>query len=491
MAAQAQNKMAGWARRISGAALFAALLAAAPASAEVPASLALQGRLTNGAGFAVPDGDYGMTLRFYAKSSDTKPVWIYVDPGVKVSKGVFLVFIGDKLPLEKKEFLSGNAGYVTVQIGSEGELGKLPLTPVAYALRADMAATAQNLECSGCISASHLDASVLAPYAKASSLSKVAASGSWTDLTDKPKMVLVAQACPMGEVATGIDGDGKLTCAKPAAYTGANFATSGQACPSGQVVIGIAADGKVSCAADKDTDTNTTYSGANFATSSQACPGGQVVTGIGSNGAVTCAADKDTDTNTTYSGANFATSSQACPGGQVVTGIGSNGAVTCAADKDTDTNTTYSGANFATSNQACPAGQMVTGIGSNGAVSCAAAAVSPKTGVLVANTSVVTSAPFTNNNGSVIETVIVENYGTMYRITCMMAAGNLMYCSNITTSGTTVTTSVWSANWGATETKVAFALNNGSKFLVNVGNSPSVSVQGGPANVTSYSIQNL
>ena len=450
MAAQAQNKMAGWARRISGAALFAALLAAAPASAEVPASLALQGRLTNGAGFAVPDGDYGMTLRFYAKSSDTKPVWIYVDPGVKVSKGVFLVFIGDKLPLEKKEFLSGNAGYVTVQIGSEGELGKLPLTPVAYALRADMAATAQNLECSGCISASHLDASVLAPYAKASSLSKVAASGSWTDLTDKPKMVLVAQACPMGEVATGIDGDGKLTCAKPAAYTGANFATSGQACPSGQVVIGIAADGKVSCAADKDTDTNTTYSGANFATSSQACPGGQVVTGIGSNGAVTCAADKDTDTNTTYSGANFATS-----------------------------------------NQACPAGQMVTGIGSNGAVSCAAAAVSPKTGVLVANTSVVTSAPFTNNNGSVIETVIVENYGTMYRITCMMAAGNLMYCSNITTSGTTVTTSVWSANWGATETKVAFALNNGSKFLVNVGNSPSVSVQGGPANVTSYSIQNL
>ena len=413
MAAQAELKAANrrivqvpqgrqallWALRSAVAGLLA--FAALPAQAEVPGALALQGRLTNAAGFPVPDGDYGLTLRFYAQPSETKPVWTYVDPGVKVVKGIFVLGIGDKLPLDKKEFLNGNAGYVSVQIGSEAELGKLPLHPVAYALRAEVAASAKGLDCSGCLTSDHLDPAVLAPFAKSAGLAKLATTGSWDDLADKPKLVLLGQTCSTGQVVggidaagkvvcsanptysgsnfavsnqgcgagnvvTGIDAAGKVTCAKDggASYDGGDFALSAQSCPSGQMVAGIGADGKVVCAADKDT--NTTYTGKDFAVSGQACAPGQVVYSIDGSGKIQCANDKDTVT--TYSGKDFALANQGCLPGQVVVAIGANGAVTCAADGDTK----YSGVNFAVSNQSCTAGQVVAGIGADGKVVCAA-----------------------------------------------------------------------------------------------------------------------
>ena len=392
-------------RSIAGAwaAALGLVLAPTAAQAEVPGTLALQGRLSNVAGFAVPDGDYGLTLRFYAKSSDTKAVWTYVDPGVKVAKGIFTVAVGDKMPLEKKEFLNGNAGYVSIQVGSDAELGKLALHPVAYALRAEVAVAAKALECTGCLTADHLDPAVLAPYAKTSALAKLAQSGNWVDVSDKPKLVLVDQKCGAGDVVGGVDATGQVICAKNPSYTGADFAVanqgcgvgnvvtgvdaagkvtcakdgsnsydgssfavSGQACAPGQMVTGVGADGKVSCAVDKDTVT--TYNGKDFAVSSQGCPSGQIVSGIDGAGKVQCVADKDTAT--IYTGKDFAVSGQSCPPGQVIYAIDGTGKVQCAADKDTIT--TYGGKDFALSNQACPGGQVVVGVNANGAVTCGA-----------------------------------------------------------------------------------------------------------------------
>ena len=397
-------------------------LAAVAAPAEM---LQLQGRLTSAAGTAVPDGDYALTLRFYAAKADAEgdALEVSIDPAVAVAKGAFTLNIGSKLKLNPAPFREGKVNWVGIQVGSDPELPRLQLNQVPYAMRA---AIAGDLECSGCVGVADLAPAVLAPYAKtddlkpyaksedlqayakSADLKKVATSGSYGDLSGKPTLpelktcpsgqvlvghqadgtiqcatdkdtivkydgadfALTNQACASGSIVAGFDAAGKVVCVADkdtdTNYDGGDFALSGQACPPGQHVAAITANGKITCVADKDTDTK--YDGGDFAVSNQACPSGQYVSGVTANGKVTCAADKDTDT--TYSGANFATSGQACASGQVVTGLDANGKVTCAADKDTDT--TYSGANFATSGQACASGQVVTGLDANGKVTCAA-----------------------------------------------------------------------------------------------------------------------
>ncbi len=173
------------------------------------------------------------------------------------------------------------------------------------------------------------------------------------------------QACDDGQV-TKWDGT-RWECGADTdtQYDGTDFAVSNQACGPGDVVTGVDAAGNVTCAPDVDTDT--TYDGSDFAVSNQACGPGDMVTGVDAAGNVTCAPDVDTDT--TYDGSDFAVSNQACGPGDVVTGVDAAGNVTCAPDVDTDT--TYDGSDFAVSNQACGPGDVVTGVDAAGGVICA------------------------------------------------------------------------------------------------------------------------
>lgn len=360
-----RNAFRSW---MSAATFLAASAVASGAVAEPADILQFQGRLLSAAGSPVPNGDYGMTLRFYAAQNDAMgdALVVYIDPAVKVDKGGFSLSVGGKTKLDATAFKDGKANWVGIQVGSDPELPRLQLHQVPYALRAS---TAANLACTGCVGTDHLAADVLAPYAKAADLTvfaksddlaKVATSGSYGDLTGTPTTPEL-KTCPSGETLIGYKNDGSMVCAKDQVntYDGKNFALSDQSCAPGEVVAGIGTDGKVSCLKDA----NNTYNGKNFAISNQSCSAGSVVTGVDAAGKVTCAKDA----NNTYDGKSFATSNQSCAAGKVVTGVDAAGKVTCA----NDANNTYNGKNFATSNQSCGAGKVVTGVDAAGKVTCA------------------------------------------------------------------------------------------------------------------------
>jgi len=334
----------------------------ATADADMGTRLRLQGRLLSKAGTPVPDGAYGMTVRFYANEKDAqdKALLTYVDAGVLVAGGAFSLTMDDKGKLDAKPFLAGSAAWAGIQIGVDPELSRTPLHQVPYALRSQHAL---DLACSGCVGVGDVDKAVLAPYALVDKLAKVATSGAYADLSGKPTHVQL-KTCPAGQVLIGYKVDGSPVCTpdKDTTYTSKQFAKSKQACKAGDVVTGFGADGQVLCAKD----TNSTYGGKNFALSSQDCGGGKQVRGVDGNGKVICVADKDT--NSTYNGKNFALSNKLCGSGFVSRGVDANGNQVCIKDKDT--NSTYSGKNFALSNKYCGSGHVARGIDANGNIVC-------------------------------------------------------------------------------------------------------------------------
>ena len=241
-------------------ALAATFFVPALASAQVENVLRLQGRLVSAAGTPVPDGDYGIAAAFYKTKTDTKALYVYTSVGVKVKGGAFSMSIGEKTGLDLKPFLSRQAGWVGLQIGSDPELPRIALHLVPYAISAQRAG---DLVCSGCVGKSDISSAVLTEieqsrdkaltaYAKKGSLAKVATSGKYADLSGKPVTGKLA-ICPSGEVLRGYKTDGAPVCVKDAKgqVSGADFALSNQGCKAGQYVASIGKDGKVVCATDK------------------------------------------------------------------------------------------------------------------------------------------------------------------------------------------------------------------------------------------------
>jgi len=226
--------------------IVALLASCLPLSAEAAVSdtFALQGRLVSAGGFPVPDGDYGLTVSFYADANSTQALYTYLEPGVKVQKGLFVLAVGGKTKLDKAPFLSGGAAWFGVQVGSDPELPRLPLHQVPYAVRAQVALA---LQCTGCLTGDMLDASVLKDYAKSATLATVASSGTFSDLKGVPVLVAADQACPAGSTVAGLSTAGKLVCAGVPTYSGKDFALANQGCPAGAVVIGTDSGGKPVC----------------------------------------------------------------------------------------------------------------------------------------------------------------------------------------------------------------------------------------------------
>ncbi|MCB9739696.1 MAG: hypothetical protein H6747_10545 [Deltaproteobacteria bacterium] len=401
-------------RALPALGITAAGLFATPATAAPLKTLTLEGQLLTVAGSPVPDGDYIVRVSFYADKGAAKAEFSELTT-VKLEKGGFVVTLGLSQALPAEALTGGTAGWIGIQVGSDPELPRLPISHVAYAFRAENAAA---LSCTGCIETSHLASSVLEAYAKKTELAFAKAD----------------QKCQDGEAVAGVDADGKVQCVPAKTYSGADFATADQACKVGELVSGIGKDGAVVCAADTDTtysgkdfavssqkcgdgflvsgldadgkvvctkDADTTYTGTDFAKSGQSCQAGMVVSAIDKDGVVTCQTVKvytggdfvvsdqkcdptfvvagvtaqgklvcAKDGGATYDGKDFAVSNQKCDPGQVVTGVDAAGKVTCAADKDTVK--TYDGKDFAVSNQKCDPGQVVTGVDAAGKVTCAA-----------------------------------------------------------------------------------------------------------------------
>lgn len=216
------------------------------ATADVSDTIRLQGRLSTKGGGPAPDGDYGLTVSFYSKKDDATALFSYVDAGVKVERGVFTVSIGATNKLDPKHFVTGKAGWVGLKVGSDAELPRLAIHKVPYAIAAD---TATSLTCTGCVKTTHVDPALLEGVAKQitavqtgietklkdaetanakalgtvsaavatkaddKDIAKVGKSGQYKDLKGAPNAALADQACATGQVVTGVDKDGKVTCA--------------------------------------------------------------------------------------------------------------------------------------------------------------------------------------------------------------------------------------------------------------------------------------
>ncbi len=253
---------------------LAAVSAAAPvpAHAAVPTTSAIEGVLLSSGGGAAADGNYSANIGIYAAETGGTAVWSESGAALNVKGGQFSYQLGSKTPLNATA-LSLAKAWIGIQIGSDPELPRQPLSAAPYALRA---AVAEALECSGCLKAGNLDAAVLQPYAKsadlsayvkttdlsgyaktgdlaayaktsdlssyaktsdladyvkAASLAKVAGTGSYADLLNKPTLSAVAASGSYADLSN-----------KP------TLPQLGSACGTGLFLKGIKADGSYDCA---------------------------------------------------------------------------------------------------------------------------------------------------------------------------------------------------------------------------------------------------
>ena len=237
---------------------FAALAtcAASTAFAAVPSVTDVAGVLTATGGGPVADGAYILNFALLDGAAG-KSVWTEGPVQITLKNGQFTWPLGSKTPLTAA-MLDGER-WLQVGVGNDPAL---PAVPVRSALLALRAAVAEDLACSGCVKAGHLDPAVLQAYAKSSdlggyakstdlqafaktadlgdyvkaaALSKVAASGDYADLKNPPKLADVAATGQYGDLA------GLPVLAKV-----------GAACGTGLTMRGIKADGSYDCAAAFD-----------------------------------------------------------------------------------------------------------------------------------------------------------------------------------------------------------------------------------------------
>ena len=194
-----------------------ALAVPALAVAAVPTTSAVEGVMLSTSGGPAADGSYTLAFSIYASETGGSAVWTEAGVAVTAKGGQFSYQLGSKTPLSAA-VLSLPKAWIGVQIGTDPELSRRPLTATPYALRA---AIADGLDCSGCLQAANLDAAVLQPYAKAaelgeyvkaSSLAKAAGTGSYNDLNNKPVLVTLGAACGTNLVMKGIKADGSYEC---------------------------------------------------------------------------------------------------------------------------------------------------------------------------------------------------------------------------------------------------------------------------------------
>ncbi len=140
-------------------ALAFALLLSSSATAAVPSTVSVSGRLTSAGGVPV-DGKYGLTVRVFASATGGQALHTEDFIAVDVSDGGFVLTIGSKVPLNATAFGDGDR-WIEVSVQAEPPLPRVPVQSVPFAL------TAGALACSGCVGTSALDASVAARFVDA------------------------------------------------------------------------------------------------------------------------------------------------------------------------------------------------------------------------------------------------------------------------------------------------------------------------------------
>ncbi len=248
-----------WSLAFSCAALLACAL---PAAAAVPQLVQIEGSLSTAAGTPAADGDYDVAFRLFDAAVNGNELW--AEPGAKVAvkSGAFQHVLGAKPPLDPKLFATAAEVWLSLQVGADPALSRQRMVAVPFAMRASMA---EGLDCSGCVKLQHLDAQVLAGYAKTADLAKVATSGNYADLTGAPVLSVYAKLASLAAVAVsgayadleGLPnlGDYAKTASLAKVATTGKYAdltggpATGTACGTGLVMKGIKIDGSYDCVA--------------------------------------------------------------------------------------------------------------------------------------------------------------------------------------------------------------------------------------------------
>jgi subtilisin-like proprotein convertase family protein len=142
-------------RRITTILGCLALLTLAPAFEAVaqPSQLTLQGVLTSADG-ALISGAHDMTFAFYGAEDSEAPLFTTTVQGVEVTDGLYneIVDFGNDAP-----GLNYAKVWLGITVGVQDEFPRVPLTSVMYAIRAQVAAKANSLDCNGCLTTGMLD----------------------------------------------------------------------------------------------------------------------------------------------------------------------------------------------------------------------------------------------------------------------------------------------------------------------------------------------
>lgn len=253
----------------------ASLLTAGRLGAFVPNEVAVQGALRSASGAPIADGSYPVKFALYAQASGGAALWSESAAQVSVQGGLLHHALGKITPLGSS--LAAGAAWLGVQVAADPELPRVPLASAPFALRAQ---TAEALQCSGCIGATHLAGEVLAPYAKkidlegllkASELHAVALSGKYQDLSGAPDLSGLAKSQDLAKVATSgqyadLQGKPDLSSYAKSAQLAAVATTGsyadlkntpvqpqlGKACGTGLILRGFKVDGGLDCVGTLD-----------------------------------------------------------------------------------------------------------------------------------------------------------------------------------------------------------------------------------------------
>lgn len=127
-----------------------------------------QGVLRSPGGGVVPDGAYTLTFSLYATEAAPAALWAEVHADVPVSKGLYSVVLGETSPLAAGLFESSEELWIGITVDDGTELPRRRLLTLPYAFeasRADIAAVAESVSCSGCIGAEALGIDLAGTYA--------------------------------------------------------------------------------------------------------------------------------------------------------------------------------------------------------------------------------------------------------------------------------------------------------------------------------------
>ena len=240
--------------------LFVAFVVAASSTlATTPQTTTVQGALTAVNGTPVVDGSYDLTFRLYASKDAKTPLWQEGPAAVKSMSGSFAHVLGAKTPLTDK-VLATKGLWLSVQVAKDPELPRQPLHAALYAMRARVA---EEVACSGCLTAASLaDGAVSAAKVGFTYAGSKTKGGAAVDLACSG-CVSVGELKFDGDVNLGaftlkakaaiITGDLAAAVVTAQTFIGDGSKLTGinlpsGKCAAGQVVTAIAGDGTITCA---------------------------------------------------------------------------------------------------------------------------------------------------------------------------------------------------------------------------------------------------